>query len=172
MITLKKIANVTGYSVSTISKALNGRNDVSEETKKTILDFASRNQYVPNKNAIALRRSKSNIIAVIVPQINHQIYSEALSNMQRIAAQKGYRIMLFQSFEEKAKEKECLNEVKDGSVDGVIILSVNRNQNFINTYRMLHSIPVQFIQISENQPLTVFNDNCISDFKKLLNKIN
>ena len=34
MITLKKIAHVTGYSVSTISKALNGRNDVSAEAKK------------------------------------------------------------------------------------------------------------------------------------------
>ncbi|GAA4760985.1 MULTISPECIES: LacI family DNA-binding transcriptional regulator [Flavobacterium] len=172
MITLKKIAHVTGYSVSTISKALNGRNDISEEAKKTILDFAKKNQYVPNKNAIALRRCKSNNIAVILPQINHKFYSEALSNMQRIASKKGYRIMLFQSFEERAKEIECLNEVKDGSVDGVIILSVNENQNFINTYRMLHSIPVQFIQISENQPLTILNENCISDFKNLLKKIN
>lgn len=172
MITLKKIAHVTGYSVSTISKALNGRNDVSAEAKKKILEFASKNQYVPNKNAIALRRCKSNIIAVILPQINHQIYSEALSNIQRIAAQKGYRIMLLQSFEEKAKEIECLNEVKDGSVDGVIILSVNKNQNSINKNQILHSIPIQFIQISENQPLTILHENCISDFKNLLKKIN
>lgn len=168
MITLKKISHITGYSVSTISKALNGKNDVSEEAKRRILDFAHKNHYVPNKNAIALRRNKSHIIAIILPQINNSFYGEALCNMQKMASKKGYRIMLFQSFEKKTKEIECLDEVKDGSVDGVIVLSANGNEN---NFKKLYAIPVEFMQVLENQPLNILNENCISNFENLLKKI-
>lgn len=171
MITLKKISHVTGYSVSTISKALNGKNDVSEEAKRRILDFAHKNHYVPNKNAIALRRNKSHIIAIILPQINNSFYGEALCYMQKMASKKGYRIMLFQSFEMKTKEIECLDEVKDGSVDGVIVLSANENENKGNSFKKLYTIPVEFMQVTENQPLNILNKNCISNFENLLKQI-
>ena len=171
MITLKEISHSTGYSISTISKALNGKNDISEAAKKRISDFALKNDYVPNKNAIALRRNKSYIIAIILPQVNDSFYSEALSNIQKMASTQGYRIILFQSFEEETKERACLDEVKDGSVDGVMILSPNEGENIGNKFRELYSIPLEFMQIEEKQPINVLKENYISNFENLLKQM-
>lgn len=83
MMTLKKISHISGFSTSTVSKALNDCFDISVDTKKIIQDIAIQYNYTPNKNAIALRKSKSNIIAVILPQVNQQLYSDTLFNIQK-----------------------------------------------------------------------------------------
>lgn len=127
MITLKNISHLTGFSVSTVSKALNDKHEINADTRKKIQDFTFRSNYVPNKNAISLRRRKSNIIAVILPQVNDVFYSEVLGNMQKTASNSGYRIMLFQSFEKTAKEVAFLDEINDGSIDAAIVLRQIKN---------------------------------------------
>lgn len=171
MITLKKISNLTGFSVSTVSKALNDKHDINIETKRRIQEFSFKSNYVPNKNAISLRKSKSFIIAVILPQVNDVFYSETLCNMQKIAANSGYRIMLFQSFESTSKEVRYLDEINDGSVDGAIVLSEN-NKEFKENYKKINTIPLESIQITKSKNLDVLKADCIALFWNLLNQIN
>lgn len=171
MITLKKISNLTGFSVSTVSKALNDKQDINIETKRRIQEFAFKSNYVPNKNAISLRKSKSFIIAVILPQVNDAFYSETLCNMQKIASNSGYRIMLFQSFESTSKEVRYLDEINDGSVDGAIVLSEN-NKEFKENYKKINTIPLESIQITKSKNLDVLKADCIAIFWNLLNQIN
>lgn len=170
MITLKKISHLTGFSVSTISKALNNKHDINIETKKKIQEFALKSNYVPNKNAISLRRSKSHIIAVILPQVNDTFYSEILFNIQKTASSFNYRIMLFQSFKNRVKEVKYLEEINDGSIDGAIILSTNNNELKAN-HKTTNTIPMEFVQIIENQTLTISKEASITALWNLLNKI-
>lgn len=171
MITLKKISHLTGFSVSTISKALNDKHDINTDTKKIIKDFAVKINYKPNKNALALRASKSYIIAIIVPQINDTLYSELLYDMQRSASKIGYRIMLFQSFEEISKVQECLEDVNDGSVDAAIVLSNNYKE--INTDNSdKNNIPIEYVQILKDHSNADLKSYCISVFENLLKEIN
>ncbi|MFN3754692.1 LacI family DNA-binding transcriptional regulator [Flavobacterium sp.] len=170
MMTLKKISHVTGFSVSTVSKALNDKDDINVATKKIIQEFANQNNYVPNKNAIALRKSKSNIVAVILPQVNDSFYSDALYNMQKMASKSGYRIMLFQSFENKSKEIEYLDEVNDGSIDAAMVLSINENE-IKQSYNKTNTIPIEYMQILKSQSYDVLKENCIANFGNLLKQI-
>ena|SRR6218665_92195 len=166
MMTLKTLSHVTGFSVSTISKALNDKPEINVETRKYIREFALKNNYVPNKNAVSLRRSKSNIVAVILPRVNDTFYSEALCNMQKIASKSGYRVLLFQSFENTLKEQEYLDEVNDGSIDGAIVLSIYKNEN-----NKTNTIPIEYMQIMKSQSNDVLQANCISNFGNLLKQI-
>ncbi len=168
--TLKKISHVTGYSVSTVSKALNDKNDINVKTKNIIKEFALKSNYVPNKNAIALRSSKSNIVAVILPHVNDTFYSDALCNMQKMASKSGYRVMLFQSFENTVKEIEYLDEVNDGSIDGAMVLSINKNE-IASSYNKTNTIPIEYMQIMKNQSYDDLKANCISNFGNLLRQI-
>jgi len=163
--TLKEISHISGFSTSTVSKALNNSFDISVETKKIIKDIAIKNNYVPNQNAIALRKNKSNIIAVILPHVNNSIYSETLCDMQKKASKSGYRIMLFQSFTKKEKEKECLDQINDGSVDAAIILSTNKYINPIT------NIPIEYMRIFKNQSQDNLKDLCKVNFENLLQRI-
>lgn len=170
MMTLKKISKFTGFSVSTVSKALNDKHDINLATKKMIQEFALKNNYVPNKNAIALRRNKSNIVAVVLPHVNDSFYSEALCSMQKMASKSGYRVMLFQSFENTVKEKEYLEDVNDGSIDGAIVLSANKNDVKENTSK-LNMIPIEYMHIIKSQSYDDLKANCISNFGNLLKQI-
>lgn len=170
MMTLKKISKFTGFSVSTVSKALNDKHDINVTTKRIIQEFAVKNNYVPNKNAIALRRNKSNIVAVVLPHVNDTFYSEALCSMQKIASNSGYRVMLFQSFENTLKEKEYLEDVNDGSIDGAIVLSVNKNEIKENNTK-LNVIPIEYIHVMKSQSYDVLKASCISNFGNLLKQI-
>ncbi len=171
MTTLKKISHLTGFSVSTISKALNNKHDINVDTRKIIQEFALKTNYKPNKNALALRRSKSNSIAVILPQINDAFYGDVLFNIQKTASTMGYRIMLFQSFEEASKVAEYLDEINDGSVDGAIVLSAKATEERENNYKS-GNFPVEYIQILKSQPESVTKAKCISNFDKLIKQIN
>jgi len=170
MITLKNISHLTGFSVSTVSKALNDKHEINADTRKKIQDFAFRSNYVPNKNAISLRRRKSNIIAVILPQVNDVFYSEVLGNMQKTASNSGYRIMLFQTFEKTAKEVAYLDEINDGSIDAAIVLSADKKQLMTN-YKKINTIPVESIQITKSQTLDGLKTDCFTTFGNLLNQI-
>lgn len=113
---------ITGFSVSTVSKALNDKHDINIDTKRIIQEIATKNNYKPNNNTLALRVKKSNISAIVVPQINDILYSELLFEMHRAASKIGYRILVFQSFEEIKKLEKCTDVVNDGSADAANVL--------------------------------------------------
>ena len=68
--TIREISILSGYSVSTVSKALNNKTDISEGTKTMIKRIAKEHNYVPNKYAVALRKKRIQLIAVILPKVN------------------------------------------------------------------------------------------------------
>lgn len=127
-ITIKDISNLSGYSVSTVSKALNDKYEIGEATKREIQEIARLNNYVPNNSARALRNRKTKIIAVIVPRITSPYFNTFTCIVQKKASKIGYRVIVSQSFSEESKEKECVAMLTDGSVDGIILLSNNEDQ--------------------------------------------
>lgn len=168
MVTLKELSYVSGYSVSTVSKALNNKQDINSETKKIIKDIAKKHNYVPNNYAVALRKKRTKTISVIIPQANTNLFSCFLYNIQKVAHSVGYRIILFQSFEENSKEKEFIKSSNDGSVDGVIILSKNLqlNKNYQECI-----LPIEYIQISKDISQKHLKKDCIDSFNRLLKRI-
>lgn len=122
-VTLKQISHISGYSISTVSKALNNRHDINEMTRSKIQKIAATNNYVPNNSARALRNRRTKVVAVIVPKITDAYFGRFICEIQLEAFTIGYRVLVLQSFDDVAKEMECINLVNDGSVDGILILS-------------------------------------------------
>tara|TARA_R110002073_G_scaffold108336_1_gene243313 strand:- start:25805 stop:26323 length:519 start_codon:yes stop_codon:yes gene_type:complete len=128
-ITLKQISSLSGYSVSTVSKALNDKYEIGESTKKKIRRIAKLNNYVPNSAAQALRNRKTKMIAVIVPNITSNYFNNFICEVQKEAFAIGYRVLILQSFDNIKKEKQCVRSVNDGSVDGILMLSNSEHSN-------------------------------------------
>lgn len=166
--TLKKISSITGYSVSTISKALNNKHDIKEDTKKMIQDVAFKSNYKPNKLAKALRCNKSSMVAIIVPRINHEPYAEILYNMHKCAAKKGFRVMLFQSYDDISKINYQLEDINDGSVDAVVVITVNKHIEQQLTSFNQKDILVEFIQLKPNNQDIMVSEYCNELFEKLI----
>ena len=75
-ITLKQLSSILGVSISTISKALNDSHEISDVTKKRIVEMAKLHNYQPNKIAVGLKSGKTNTIAVVIPSVQNSFFAE------------------------------------------------------------------------------------------------
>jgi len=90
-VTLKDIARELGVSPSTVSRALKDHPDISPATKKLVNELAEKLKYRPNAVALSLRSRKTNIIALMVPEIVHHFFSSVISGIEEVALEAGYQ---------------------------------------------------------------------------------
>lgn len=125
---LKELAQKAGYSMSTVSKALNNSREISAATKKKISALATQYHYVPNKNACALRKRKTNQIMVYIPKFELREYAAILEGIMTAALHSGYQVVLNQYGSDMAEsipqETKAINHV-----DGVVLLSTNAQED-------------------------------------------
>ncbi|TVZ60393.1 LacI family transcriptional regulator [Flavobacteriaceae bacterium MAR_2010_105] len=146
-ITLKDMAKELKLSISTVSKGLSNKMDVSESTRDRIIKLAKAYNYVPNNAAVALRKKRNHTLAIIVPKVNNKICSNLLSEIQTLAYKNGFKLLVLQSFENSKNEEQCLNFINDGSVDGAIIISSTENKKSKQRYGV--SLPVININLKD-----------------------
>jgi LacI family transcriptional regulator len=144
-INIKKLAKELNISTSTISRAFNGSPDINKDTKEKILAFAREHNYLPNHYASNLRDKKSRTLAVIIPEITNDFFSQAINGIEEIARKKGFYILLYRTDDVFEKEVSFVNYLNNGKVDG-IIMSVSGEANDHNYLRNLEqkNIPVVF----------------------------
>lgn len=129
-ITLKDIAYQLGISVTTVSKALKGRSDVSEKTKVTVQNLAKELNYTPNSVAVNLRTKNTRTIGVIIPTIVHQFFSKVIDGIIDEAEKQGYFVITLQSNENLEFEKKQLDLLLRKRVDGILISLSNETIKF------------------------------------------
>ncbi|MEO0547040.1 MAG: LacI family DNA-binding transcriptional regulator [Pseudomonadota bacterium] len=91
---IRDIARETGRSVATVSRALNGSQSVTKETRDTIMEAVERLNYIPNPAARALTTKRSRTIAAVVPTLEHSIFARFLSSVERTVTQLGYSLVI------------------------------------------------------------------------------
>jgi LacI family transcriptional regulator len=99
MVTIKDVSKRCGYSVTTVSKALNDYSDISDATKQKILDLCDEMGYVPNLSARSLVSKKTYTIGVIFEEITgvglqHPLFSKILESFKTRVELEGYDVML------------------------------------------------------------------------------
>jgi transcriptional regulator with XRE-family HTH domain len=102
-VTIKDIAKALGLSTSTVSRALRGSYEISNETKKLVLEYAEKINYRPNPIALSLKERRSRSIGVIVPEIANNFFSQAINGIESIAYNRGYHVIISQSHESVRK---------------------------------------------------------------------
>lgn len=126
--TLKDIAERLGTTVTTVSKALKDYPDISKETKRSVLKLAKEMKYQPDSRALALRKNKSNTIGVIIPEVVHFFFSNAIEGIMQYADEKGYRVLITLSNNELNLEKKQVNLLFNTKVDGVLVSMANESK--------------------------------------------
>lgn len=168
--TLKEMSRLTGYSKSTISKALNDGKDIGEITKIKIKELAKYHNYTPNNLAISFRKQRTMTVAVIVPDILNPQFARLVSEAQKSSFNKGLKLLFFQHFENIKLEKECVSFLKDGTIDGVIIISSESNRNY-SSYSI--PIPKVIVKIKHLDSLNIDNKEITDDyFDRLIGMMN
>ena len=119
--TIKNIASQLHLSASTVSRALNNHPDIHIKTKTLVKQVADELGYNPNIMARNLKSRTSNQIGVIVPEIRHDFFANAISGIEEVAYQKGYTIIIAQSNEQQEREILNLDSMYLHRVAGIIV---------------------------------------------------
>lgn len=142
-VTLKTIAEETGYSITTVSRALAGYDDVAEETRQLILETAERLGYRPNEAARQLRFRRANTIGLVVPtfgpRFSDPFFSEFLAGVGNQASEQLYDLLVATQAP-GPDELSAYRRMEGGRVDGVLLIRT-RQQDARIRYLLEHKIP-------------------------------
>lgn len=128
-VTLKQIAEALDVSTMTVSRALNNRENVSEETRKKVLGKARTMGYIPNELAKSLVSRKTNTIGVVIPKITHAFFPEVVRGIEEVTKTHNYQLFLTNSDEQFTLEKEAVNTLQAKRVDGILVSTSITNQD-------------------------------------------
>lgn len=120
-ISLKDLALELGVSISTVSRALKDHPNISPEVKDRVKKLAEEWDYRPNPLAMGLLRQNTKTIGVIVPDLVTHFFSSVISGIESYASKQGYYIIISSSYESLQKEKECIENLLNSRVEGLIV---------------------------------------------------
>ena len=148
--TLKQIAKELGVSISTVSKALNGSPEISEPTKQRVQEYAKLKNYKPNVIGLNLKNRRTKTIGVIIPNILNSFFAKVFSGIEKVADENGYKVITCISNESLEKEKNALEILSNGTIDGFIVSIAEESQKF---QRFEHFTTI----INEGTPIVMFD---------------
>lgn len=130
--TLKSIARATGYSVTTVSRALGGYSDVNEETRRMILLEAERQGYEPNLNARLLQGQRAQTVGLIMPtygpRFSDPFFSQFVGGVGNAAARRGFDLLLSTHAPVSPGELDLYRRMIAGRrVDGFIVVRTRQD---------------------------------------------
>ena len=152
MATLKDVARLANCDVSTVSRALNNTSYVHPDTKERILKAVKELSYEPNVLSQGLKKGKRNTIGVVVPRLSMTVFAEIVQGIEEKARYLGYGTIVCTTEDEPRIERECLNRLRDGFVDGIIIAGTGKCNRLI---RDIQASGIRVLQIIRKQDPTI-----------------
>lgn len=120
-ITLRDIAARTGYSVNTVSHALAGKTDISEQTRAEIARVAAEMGYIRNTAASSLRSGRSRTIALILPDAANPHFIIVFRGIEAFFRKKGYTVFVLNTDEDPAIENAAIRAALAQNADGILL---------------------------------------------------
>ena len=133
--TIKDIARECGVSLSTVSLVLNNNPRISSTTRDKVLKAVERHQYQPNAFARSLASQSSQVLSVVVPNLNHVFadvyFGEIVSGIYEQASSLGYKILFDVANPRFIGGGEHINLLKSKRVDGMLFLGSSIYDEFL-----------------------------------------
>lgn len=162
MANIKELAKISGYSVGTISKALNDYPDISEKTRDKIKKLAQEIGYMPSSFGKSLVTKKSYSIGIVFEEqsgfgLSHPFFGEILSVIKDELEKYGYDLLLMNKHIGNFVNSYLQHCIQKG-VDGVIVLSADLDTKNYNEL-VSSNIPMVLIDLKNESKSCVYTNN-------------
>ena len=160
--TLKKLSELLGISISTVSRALKDHPDISVKTKARVKELASTLDYEPNNFAVQLRTQQSNVLGILVPTIRNYFYDFFISAVEEEAVKHGYSIMIMQSCDKLSLEISNINVLRRNKIMGLFV-SISIETEDMTPFRKLQDSGVPVVFFDRVAEVSGFSKACLAD---------
>ena len=120
--TIRDVARRAQVSVATVSRALNGLENVSDHARTRVADAVRELGYVPHAGARSLSLARTGAIGVVLPDLHGEFFSEIVRGMDREASRHGYLLLLSNMHAGGEQARLALHAMR-GRVDGLIVMA-------------------------------------------------
>lgn len=146
--TLKDVAREAQVSMQTVSRAVNGHSEISEETRERVMAICRKLGYRPNRLAGSLRAKHSKVIGLVVSDIENAYFAEVVSGAEAETTAHGWSLLLANSSEDLEREQKAVASLFERRVDGLIIAPTEGNHGYLRKV-----LPMQFPVVSFNRSI-------------------
>ena len=163
MVTIKDISKASGFSVTTVSKALNDYPDIATKTKQHIKKVCKEMGYIPNAQAQGLVRKKSYTIGIIFEEITglglqHPLFSKVLESFKNEVEKLGYDIMFLSKIQANGNVGSYYQHSIRKQVEAILVLCAEFNsEEMLELYTS--KLPMVMIDYSEASTCNITSDN-------------
>ena len=139
--TIREIADQAGVSIATVSRVLNGRGDVSDETRDLVTRVIRENGYTANRSARGLSAGRTGLVGVVVPLVYPAYFSSIVAGIAEALFERDLHIVLSPTGHEHDREVSVLDRLH-GVTDGSLIIlpeesSEELERHLDNSYRFV-----------------------------------
>lgn len=159
IVSIKTLAAYLNMSHATVSRALNDKSVISEETKERVREAAKRFGYVANSGARLVRGMRGRLVGLIIPDVQNDFYSTVAKILAQSCANEGLELILAVSDDNSALEAAHIRSMLEARVAGIVITPTTGLTQ--QEARFLESVPC--VQIIRRHELIRANHICIDD---------
>ncbi len=160
--TLKKLSEVLGISISTVSRALKDHPDISQSTKARVKDLAEALEYEPNNNAVQLRTQQSNVLGIMVPTIDNFFYDSFIAAVEEDARIHGYSVMIMQSRDKVQLETANLHLFRKNRVMG-LFAAISIETEDMTPFNKLEELKIPVVFFDRVAEAPGYHKVCLAD---------
>jgi len=149
-VTIREIAGLAGVSVATVSRVMNGRDDVSPETRELVQRIVREHGYTTSRTARGLSAGRTGLIGATVPLVHPAYFSFILSGAAEALYERDMRLVLCPTQHEHDREVSLLERMMHGTTDGGILILPQESSAELETL-LLHGY--RFVVVDPLLPL-------------------
>lgn len=121
MATITDVARLAGVSKNTVSRYLNERGYISDKTRRAIASAIDELHYQPNQIARSLYSRRTNLVGLVIPNVEHPFFAAVTSRIEDELDSRGYKMILCNTLHSTRKERQYIDMLTANKVDGIII---------------------------------------------------
>lgn len=140
-VTMKDIARDCGVSVITVSKVLRNHADIGEKTRQRVLERVRELNYTPNLAARSLVTGRTDLVGLVVPDLEHSFFAQVAKSLSTELLKKGYCLIISTSNEDPDLEVRTINRLLARRLDALIIASTCSSPEHLKTVQR-HGTPL------------------------------
>lgn len=120
--TIKDVADYAQVAVSTVSRVINNKDRVSQETRDKVYEAIEALGYVRNNLAASMKTGATHFIVIVVPDIRNEFYTSVIRGVESVASPRGYYTLVYTTNELYEKEQTVFDGEFSHLVDGMILV--------------------------------------------------
>jgi DNA-binding LacI/PurR family transcriptional regulator len=162
--TIKDVAAHAGFSIATVSRAINAPHTVNPVTLEKVRQSIAALDFRPSPLGRQLRGERSRLIGVVLPTIANPVFAECLQGIDELAAAQGFRLMLMTTQYDAARERHAIETLREQRVEGLILTVADADTHALLDdldragllYVLMHNDTVRRPSVSVDNRLAAF----------------